>query len=617
MACRRRTGELARTVPVRSAGASTGLAGVTVTECVPSVSIRKRNGKRAHVSRAAQLEAKLEDLVTLLRHQTAPADKAPSPGNTAGNVSTSTPALSIRSTTSQSEDSSPLPVENAVPLPHQSDCAPGRIPSAPVVRGCLAGTIFGPPVTTPLAPPIESPSMPSCIYQPTPLEAAEDLLTFRKYMLIFLPFVHLPAAMTSDRLRDVYPFLWFSIMTITCKNVDRRLAMCEAVKKFLAQKMIIDHDKSLDLLLGLIVVMGWAHYHIQKDKPMLSVVASLAKSLVFDLGLNKIPSEPYFSACLKVPYHPPPKEKTLEERRAVLACFLLTSQISYSIKRLDALTWTPHMDECLQSLSQQREWDGDDLLVAQVRVQVIVEQLTRAASQTPDGIPPGYVLSTLRTQLQSTKAQLPLHLQQNDTILSHIAYTELAIHEVAMAKPKAAFNGIMSDMQQYEAMEACLSAVRDWFHRHFSIPSYVYVGMTFSNWWNMAHCCLTLYRLSTFDDPAWDRRAVKNRLDLLAILDQLKAGFEEVAAQRRLASGPTTGEDSFLKFSKMVRSMKTNWIPGLAAATTTDRNPGPSSTITAAEAFIDNSAEGLSVPFFQPDDSETWIAGLFDMNWDV
>lgn len=69
------------------------------------------------------------------------------------------------------------------------------------------------------------------------------------------------------------------------------------------------------------------HYHIKREKPILSVLASLAKSLVFDLGLNKIPSEPYIAACLKTSFHPTPREKTLEERRAVLACFYVTSQL--------------------------------------------------------------------------------------------------------------------------------------------------------------------------------------------------------------------------------------------------------------------------------------------------
>jgi hypothetical protein len=183
-----------------------------------------------------------------------------------------------------------------------------------------------------------------------------------------------------------------------------------------------------------------------------------------------------------------------------------------------------------------------------------------------------------------------------------------------MIKPKTTPNGIIPDMQRYEAMEACLSAARDWFDRHFSIPSYVYVGMTFSYWWNMAHCALIVYRLSTLDDPAWNRRAVRDRIDLLAILDQLKAGFEEVATQRQLDTGPSVEEDSFSKFIKMVRSMKSNWAPELAAV---QGDAGLHAATAAEAAFIDNSAEGLSMPFFQPDDSETWIAGFFDMNWDV
>jgi hypothetical protein len=224
---------------------------------VPSVTIRKRNGKRAHVSRAAQLEAKLEDLVTLLRHQAAPTDKVPPLGDTAGNVGTGTPALSSRSTMSESEESTPHSASHAVLPPQQPDYGSEKDLQSLPPRGPLLGVGFQPPAPGPLATPKEPPSMPSCIYQPNPFEAVEDLRTFRKYMLIFLPLVHLPATMTSEALKESYPFLWFSIMTVTCKHVDRRLAMNEAATKFLAQKMVVDHEKSLDLLLGLIVIMGW------------------------------------------------------------------------------------------------------------------------------------------------------------------------------------------------------------------------------------------------------------------------------------------------------------------------------------------------------------------------
>lgn len=223
---------------------------------MPSVTIRKRNGKRAHVSRAAQLEAKLEDLVTLLRHQAAPTDKVPLPGDATGNVTTGTPTLSSRSTMSESEESTPHSAAHVVLPAQQPDRGTEKDLKLLPPRGPL-GSGFEPPARDPLATPKGSPSMPCCIYQPNSFEAVEDLNTFRKYMLIFLPVVHLPATMTSEMLKEAYPSLWFSIMTVTCKNVDRRLAMNEAARKFLAQKMVVDHEKSLDLLLGLIVIMGW------------------------------------------------------------------------------------------------------------------------------------------------------------------------------------------------------------------------------------------------------------------------------------------------------------------------------------------------------------------------
>ncbi|KAH6617733.1 hypothetical protein B0J18DRAFT_371625 [Chaetomium sp. MPI-SDFR-AT-0129] len=625
MARRRHTGEHVRIVLVLSAGVSTGRKGPTAKECVPSVSVRKRNRKKAHVSRAAQLEAKLEDLVTLLRHQASPTDRPPSRGDTADAANTSTPALSGHSTTSPSEHSSPRSAAPMVPVPERPPHF--GYTKGPPVREPPAGTIPDHSNMGPLVGPSEALSMPGSIYLPDHREATKRLETFRKYMLIFLPFVHIPASMTSERLKQESPFLWYSIMTVTCEHVDRRLSMSDTAKKFVAQKIVVEHEKNVDLIHGLIVFMGWTHCHLKKDKPILTVLASLAKSLVFDLCLNKPFIEPSFAACLKAlkqPYLVPIREKTLQERRAVLACFLLTSQLAYSNKRLDALNWTPYMDECLEILSQQQEWEGDDLLIAQVKVQLLVEEVTRAASQSPDGIPPCYVLSSLRTQLQATAAQLPPHLKHNDTILSHISYAELAIHEPALNKLTAtgphAKHGTFASIQRYEALEACLNAIHDWVDRHFSIPSYVYVGMTFTYWWNMAHCMLMLYKLSVLDEPAWNRRAVRQRLDLLAVCDRLGAGFDDISGPRNELTGPTLEEDSFAKFAKMVRAMKANWAPDLAVV---DGHPAAAASAAAAaaaannQAFLDTSMEGLNVPFYQTDDSDAFIAGLFDMNWDI
>lgn len=71
-----------------------------------------------------------------------------------------------------------------------------------------------------------------------------------------------------------------------------------------------------------------SHYH-RKDKPYASVFSQLAISLIFDLSLHKPPGENSMMACFKSPQPNAPmpgKERTMEDRRAILACFHVTSQ---------------------------------------------------------------------------------------------------------------------------------------------------------------------------------------------------------------------------------------------------------------------------------------------------
>lgn len=80
------------------------------------------------------------------------------------------------------------------------------------------------------------------------------------------------------------------------------------------------------------------------------------------------------------------------------------------------------MDDCLQILSEQREWDGDDLLVAQVKVQLVIEQVTQAITQSRDGTLSTFISDALRTQLQNIRLHLPDHLRQNGKTFKLVHY---------------------------------------------------------------------------------------------------------------------------------------------------------------------------------------------------
>lgn len=50
--------------------------------------------------------------------------------------------------------------------------------------------------------------------------------------------------------------------------------------------------------------------------------------------------------------------------------------VSSLLHKIDALRWTPHMNECLQEVDERRECLTDEILAQQVRLQVIVEKVT-------------------------------------------------------------------------------------------------------------------------------------------------------------------------------------------------------------------------------------------------
>lgn len=90
-----------------------------------------------------------------------------------------------------------------------------------------------------------------------PDECEECLTHFREFKLKYFPFVHIPSEMTAAELREVRPFLWLCIMSISTKSTARQKALAHEIRKTVAQVMLLESEKSIDLLVGLLIFLGW------------------------------------------------------------------------------------------------------------------------------------------------------------------------------------------------------------------------------------------------------------------------------------------------------------------------------------------------------------------------
>ncbi len=97
------------------------------------------------------------------------------------------------------------------------------------------------------------------------------------------------------------------------------------------------------------------------------------------------------------------------------------------IKRMDALRWTSQMDECIRVLSEHPESFLDTVFVAQVRLQMVMEQVNQADWQPNAGTftGPGHstsltrlYINALRSKIEEVMMTIPQELQEHGTPFS-------------------------------------------------------------------------------------------------------------------------------------------------------------------------------------------------------
>jgi hypothetical protein len=246
--------------------------------CMPGDSTRSLNAQRNNpIARIAQLEGKLDGLVSLLGGGRVSA--APQPHVLSPLPSCSSPSLS----------------------PHTTDALPASPPPSPQ-------------------------------FEPSPEEADEFLNSFRSSMLKYFPIFHYPG--DAQCLRQERPFVFLCIMAAATPSTQKKVELNDKIKQILTQRIFLERDPGavdVDLLLGLLIFLAWGHDHLlHSTAATLSRFTQLAMTLVFDLRLNKpLPDEsnmlPVGSLNGTDCTSPRGPARSLEERRAVLGCFMMSS----------------------------------------------------------------------------------------------------------------------------------------------------------------------------------------------------------------------------------------------------------------------------------------------------
>ncbi|KAJ3501338.1 hypothetical protein NM208_g16958 [Fusarium decemcellulare] len=284
---------------------------------------------------------------------------------------------------------------------------------------------------------------PQCICRPAsgdapPPPASDEALLniYRNELQALHPFVIIPKNVTAARLKATRPFLMSSIRMVTSfRSLRSMRAQMYYLMRHIADHMLIRSERSLDLLMGILVIAAWYQYHCFMHAQLNNLIA-LAATLVGELGLHRSPNALERTNLMVVkPFQP--ERRTNEERRALLGVWFLSSAMSLGFSRIESMRYTKYIQECLGVLEREKEYETDVRLVYLVRIQHLTERISQLNS--PDdpaeevvGLPTAPLsayVSAFQGELDRIKIGLPPGLKDDGIINAFLNHASLRLYE--------------------------------------------------------------------------------------------------------------------------------------------------------------------------------------------
>ncbi|PWY79146.1 hypothetical protein BO70DRAFT_407555 [Aspergillus heteromorphus CBS 117.55] len=510
-------------------------------QCYPSDSVRRRKAQNNTTSNAriAQLESRLDSLASIIG--TLP----PSPITTA-----------IQQTL------------------HSDDPRASRAHLEHVLSSASSSSVPTPPSPkSPQASP--RPPAPSNGWShPSPPEVAAALAIFRSQMLRFCPFIEFSPHVTALQLQRERPFLVEAIVAVTTRSIEEKRTRARNLKTRLGQTMVVENRSSIDLLLAILTYVAWGDDQVIHRSSTLSRLVQLAMSIVYDTRLTKpVPRELHMLTSVGVQsmgYNDDCEsaiERSLEVERATLACFLISSFVASYFAQIDALRWTPQLEQNLCSVEANTQCPADSVLAFQVRLQLVAQKAVQVRDQHETDLPIAFCTKALSAQVRDLQDSMPPHLLTNGKyhiILTQLHYVDLSIHETAFTansdpvlqvSPRPGGPSTAPGWERLGCLWHSVEAIRAWFEVFYRISPAEYLGFTIMMWSQLNRSIVTLYRLSTRVDPAWDRGAVSKTIDVLEVIDRVGDRLEQVS---RTVDNPVA-DDIWLQIGRLGRAVRA-WV---------------------------------------------------------
>jgi hypothetical protein len=373
---------------------------------------------------------------------------------------------------------------------------------------------------------------------------------YQRLMAPHMPFVILPADTTALALQQSEPFLMQAIAVVASfHNTTRQQGVAKAFTRDLCDRLLINGEKSLGLLQGLLIFSNWYNPHLYTPRNSTTLL-HFAMALTTDLNIDRGPSEKaQMDAAMKAyGVAKPAKRLTNDELRAVLGTFYLTSVLFTSFKKVDLMQWTPWLTKCANMLAEAPEYESDSHLLQLVNTQRIMQE---AVAVEHSNVPVQLYAKSLLAELDAPRA----------TQEHGITVTVLRLQEACarIAVWQRAFVGLTGGAiepsalrQRLDSMWHCMEAVKAYIDIYMTVSVEDYPVVSFTIFAQFAYTFVIMVRSCSVQLDGWNAH---DTINFSAVMDDASRRYDSVS-QTHVDGHPLRNE-AFSAIAAKLRQAKT------------------------------------------------------------
>ncbi|KAK3935301.1 hypothetical protein QBC46DRAFT_358357 [Diplogelasinospora grovesii] len=400
------------------------------------------------------------------------------------------------------------------------------------------------------------------------------LSIFRTRQSAYCPWVSIPSSTTASSLLSQKPLLYLAIMLAASFddfNFQKRIA--RTVFTYLADQIICQGKKNLDLLQGLLVLIHYYHTQLL-DVPQITNLAHLCMALTNDLTYNHTPPAPntFHSFLLDarktlhdsepsyLDYHALPSTNTTrsseseyEFRRAVVGCFYATSVLSSSFNSFQSYQWSLQLEDSLRILEGSQD-ERDWRLVKMIKLQhltgevyQIQKDLALASKSAVQHL--NVYIEPFEERLEEIWADVPAHLRNDLCLMLGYLGAKMHIYKFSILDlcrpPSQTSTATPAELVSFnDARYKCLEAAMACMDCFLNMPKSEFYALPLMMFAQIGHAISTLIKLRCCK-PALPSQAwlVVCGRTLIETFETVAERMEEIIDENRAVSTDERGPD--------------------------------------------------------------------------